>query len=192
MPRESDTSSFRYLFFFSVVDIISYSFDLYSDTLNWISSRKGGTISDFSSSSDDGSRNLSNNNPVLNVFGTLNSSFQNNKCSEYERGPYLSTYLWHRACLAVSRFVGSITSSALIKSLASLGASTNSSSMLGLELIDLVGWFKSVEPKPFPTDFKSLSLGAGKADKIHSICQKQRKNCSVKKPPENRLILKIY
>lgn len=93
---------------------------------------------------------------------------------------YLSTYWWHNACLAVSRLLGSITRSALIKSFASVGASASNSSILGLELIDFVGWFKSVEPKPFPTDFKSLSLGTGKADKIHSILT-EKKNETRKK-----------
>lgn len=89
---------------------------------------------------------------------------------------YLSTYWWHKACLAVSRLLESMTRSALIKSFASVGASASNSSILGLELFDFVGWFKSVEPKPFPTDFKSLSLGTGKADKIHSIYRRGRKS----------------
>lgn len=82
---------------------------------------------------------------------------------------YFSTYLWHIACFAVRRFVGSITSSDFTKSFASAGVSTNNSSMLGFEFIDFDDWFNNAEPKPVPTDFKSLSLGSGSADTMHSI-----------------------
>lgn len=82
---------------------------------------------------------------------------------------YFSTYLWLIACLAVSRLVGSMANSALTKSLASAGVSANNSSMLGFEFIDFDDWFNRAEPKPFPTDFKSLSLASGSADTMHSI-----------------------
>lgn len=85
---------------------------------------------------------------------------------------YFSTYLWDSACFAVSLLVGSMTSSDLTKSLASTAVSISNSSMFGFEHIDFDDWFNKDEPKPFPTDFKSLSLGCGNADKMHSIYRK--------------------
>lgn len=157
-----------YLLFFSAVDIISYNLDRYSDTVSWISSRNGGTISFNSSNSGEVFRNLYKKSKVIFIVGSI-------IVFAVQFPAHFSTYLWHNACLAVSRFDGSIARRTLTRSFASAGVSANSSSKLGLELIDLLDWFNKAEPNPFPTDFKSLSLGCGNADTMHSIFKKATK-----------------
>lgn len=149
--------------FLSAEDIISYNLDLYSETESCMSSRKGGIIAVVNSISGVVLRNLyfvttSTNRKFLSIdFETVIT--------------YFSTYLWLSACFAVNRFAGSSINRDLIRWLPSSGESINNSSNFGLELwftVPLDVWFKRTDPNPFPTAFRSFSVGSGSADTMHS------------------------